>query len=391
MKILFVSTSYPLYPDGASGIFVKRLVDAIGHRVTVQVAVPDGRKKSEPDASYPIHYFRYAPKQDQVLSHEPGGLPVAMKSSPLYALLFPGYVFLFFFSIFRHSAGFDLIHANWSLPGVLAGLVGKLRRIPVITTLRGNDVANLGSSFIRRVAIKLLLTTSSHVVSVSSEMNRTLLEFFPEYREKFRHIGNGVDESFFHTVQPEAQNCPLRLLCVGSLIERKQVAVAIEALAEAGVNARLTIAGDGPERSKLESLVNQLCQKENVEFLGSVPPEHVAVVLSQHDALILCSRSEGRPNVVIEAMASGKAVVSTRLPGVTELIEHNRNGLLFSVGDIDALAKNIKYLQKYPGKRRELGSAAKEKILRLGLTWDNCADKYCQLYEEALRMARGKD
>lgn len=390
MKVLMVSTSFPLSRESTSGIFVKRLVDALSKKVEIQVVVPDGCQQTEPNLDYPIHSFRYAPKAWQTLSHEPGGLPVAIKGRPASILLLPSYLLFFFLAIWRSSRGVDVIHANWSLPGVLAGIVGMLKRIPVVTTLRGDDVTNLDSSWVRKVSLNLLLMSNSRLLTVSASMERELSNIFPKSTAMFLHIPNGVDDSFFSATCLRESAAAPRLVCIGSLIKRKQIETAVEALASVQGHATLTIVGDGPEKQYLSSRVAALGLSDRVNFIGAVPPNQVAEILSRHDALVLCSRSEGRPNVMLEAMASARVVISTALPGVVELIEHNKTGLLFPVGDIKSLTANIEKLVENPSFGVELGRAARERILSGGLTWESSSECYYQVYLSAMNPAGGE-
>src|SRR5690554_2085872 len=388
MKVLVVSTSFPISRESTSGIFVKRLVDALSRKLDVQVVVPDGRQRTEPGADYCVKSFRYAPKVFQTLSHEPGGLPVAIKENPASALMLPSYFLFFFLAIWRYSRGVDLIHANWSLPGVFAGIVGLIKRIPVVTTLRGDDVSNLRSSWVRRSVLSLLLRSNARLITVSPSMAQELSSMFPLSSASFQHIPNGVDENFLSVNSLQEGEIVPRLLCVGSLIKRKRIDTAIEALARVPKRATLTIVGEGPEKKTLVSKVAALGLTERVEFVGEVPPSQIANTLSQHDALILCSCSEGRPNVVLEAMASARVVIATDLPGIVDFIEDSRTGLLFPVGDVETLSANIEKLMKNPCLSAELGNSARTQILNQGLTWETCAARYYQVYEATLKGVR---
>lgn len=380
MKVLVVSTSFPIHKGSTSGVFVKRLVDELSKDVNLQVVVPDGRRQTKIDAEYSVYCFRYAPKSMQTLAHEPGGLPVALKSRPMRFVFLPTFLLAFCLAIWRKSLGVDVIYANWSLPGLIAGFVGKLRGIPVFTTLRGDDAANLDGSRLKRLILRMLVGWNSRLITVSGNMNENLSSRFGRFAHLFRHIPNGVDNDFLKVSNIVEHTGSLKLLYIGSLIPRKQVETAIAALGFARGSATLTVVGEGPERQKLAQQAVELGLAERVEFLGEKPEKEIPNIISRHNALVLCSQSEGRPNVVMEAMASGRVVLATRLPGVVEVLTHNQNGLLFDIGDARALAEMIDKLEEDLPLRVRLGSAAKKYILANSLTWDRCAQSYIELF-----------
>lgn len=378
MRVLVVSTSFPISEGSSSGIFVKRLVDELAKHVSIGVLVPDGSEPSIVDAEYTVHRFRYAPRKFQRLAHEPGGLPVIIKAKPLYCFLMPMFLLAFFFSVWRRSKGVDVIHANWSLAGLICGFVGKIRGIRVYTTLRGDDVSNVESSWLKCRIIRLIFLLNAKVLTVSESMSSELKRLFCDTDQLICHIPNGVNDQFLKVALMGENSTPLKLIYIGSLIPRKEVWVAIEALKQARIGATLTIIGNGPDRHQLERRAEKLGVSEVVHFLGPIPNDQVPDILSIHDALILPSNSEGRPNVIIEAMAAARVVLATKLPGVVEVITHRENGLLFDIGNVAELADLIRELDGCPSSKYQLGMAARQYVLDSGLTWSGSAKKYLE-------------
>ena len=111
--------------------------------------------------------------------------------------------------------------------------------------------------------------------------------------------------------------------------------------------ARLTVAGDGSEREALKNLAQQL-QLRNTTFLGRVAPEQMATLYNEHDVWLNASDVDNMPLSVLEAFASGVAVVSTDAGGIPDIVEHRRTGLLSARGDAPALAQNALLLLKQP-------------------------------------------
>lgn len=387
MQITFISTSFPLTPDSISGPFTYRLADSLAVKARLTVITPADNQNNKPynRQAFKLVAFRYAPRRLQILAHQPGGMPAALRNRPWRYLLIPGFLVSMFFSTARSAWKSDIIHANWSVPGAIAGLAGLLTRTPTITTLRGSDVQRSEKSLIDRLFLKLCLATNKKVVTVSKGLLEQTCRLYPSARKKLVFIPNGVAERFLAIKRPDkADRPPIRLITIGSLIARKDIKTVIEAFA--GLpdrhNCRLEIIGDGPERIKLEKLAATRGVGNRVSMTGAVPADKIPDKMANSDIFILASQDEGRPNVVLEAMASGMPVIATRIDGILELIEHEKTGLIFDVGDVDSLRQTITRLIDNPGERARLGQAGRQSIIQNGLTWDNCANRYLDIYTQ---------
>jgi glycosyltransferase involved in cell wall biosynthesis len=104
-------------------------------------------------------------------------------------------------------------------------------------------------------------------------------------------------------------------------------------------------------------------------------------VLADTNTLILASQSEERRNVILEAMAAGRAAISSDIEGTRELIRVTHNGLLSSPGKADALAQRIEQVYSDPELCTRLGGSASQTVLGQRLTWGSTAQHYFQLYE----------
>jgi glycosyltransferase involved in cell wall biosynthesis len=166
---------------------------------------------------------------------------------------------------------------------------------------------------------------------------------------------------------PGAARSGHRLLAMGRLSHEKGFDLLLEAfgrVAERHPQWTLTVLGEGPARSALESLARTRCPVGRVSFPGRVPDPvpHLAAA----DAFALTSRYEGFPNALIEAMACGLAVVAFACPsGPAEIVTHERDGLLVPAGDVGALAAALDRLMADPGERARLGSSARTVTVRL--------------------------
>jgi len=381
----------------ASGIFVQRLISHMPDWVNPLVITPAtqfGDAIQVEGKPIPVKVFGYAPKSWQLIAHYPGGIPVALNNKKALYLLLPCFLLAEFISTALNSARSHLIHANWSINGFIAGLIGKILSKPVITTLRGEDITRAKKYSIDRFILRHCIRWSSIIVCVNRSYKDWLRDIFPDMENKIHTIENGVDDYFRQvgeTRETSSNSSPstLKLLTVGSLIKRKRISDIIRALKIVNDNnVTLTIIGDGPENEKLRNMVNDYNLKDQVNFTGSVNPDKLVLLLASHDAFILSSESEGRPNVVLEAMATKLPVIATKLPGITEFITDNVNGLLFETGNTEKLSTLIKRIKNDPELKRSLGTAALDYIKQHKLTWSDAANQYTELYQSLIPQQR---
>jgi glycosyltransferase involved in cell wall biosynthesis len=180
------------------------------------------------------------------------------------------------------------------------------------------------------------------------------------------HLPNVVDtDQFFPCGDPHFQVEKVRLLAVGRLSSEKRFDRLLRVLADLPMELRAmvsaSIAGDGPLRPVLEQQARELGLDQTVRFLGAQPD--MAPIYREHDLLALTSDSEGSPNVVLEAMASGLAVVGTRTGGVAELVDHGVTGLIARPSDEVALAVALQTLIRNRDLRRRMGAQARDRTL----------------------------
>ena len=384
MRILLLTTSFPLRAGASSGVFVGRLAEHLGKSCKLSVLAPADQELVDIPIgkSYTVSTFRYAPAKWRVLAQGGGGIPAALSANPVLWLLVPVFVFSMAFFCFKRSRHADLIFANWSICGFVAGFVGLVRGLPVVTTLRGEDANRIESSVVHWVLILSCLRLGQRVIAVSDDIANRVKKMFPTMADKVVMIPNGVDTmpGRGKTDVAKVQNAVF-LVMVGSLIPRKSVPTVLHAVANLPDKFSLTIIGDGPEKEVLVRLAEQLKIDHRVNFLGHLPPEQVSTWLTKADVFITASRNEGRPNAVLEAMAAGLPIICSDIPGHRELVSAEVNGKFFPVDNVDVLVERILSFQDQ-ALRQAFGGAAHDEIINRGLTWDNSAHKYMKQFEQ---------
>lgn len=390
LRVAVLTTSFPLTPTAASGAFVLRLVQNLPSSVAAMVITPSGveRERLPADANYQMRCFRYAPRAWQQLAHQPGGIPAALKQRRSAYLLLPLLLGAMFWACLRAAREVDLIHANWSVNGIIAGIVGRLARKPVITTLRGQDVNRSASSWTYRLILGGCLRLSHQVVTVSDSIRDMAAQKFPSQKDKLILISNGVDQHFLDIGArcQRTSSQALRLITIASLIPSKGINQIIQAasLLKDKINFNLTIVGSGPEKEKLRKLTTSLGLGEKVYFTDQVAPDKIPEYLAKADVLVLASYSEGRPNVLLEAMAANVPIVATNIPGVSEMVQHGKTGLLFPPEAVEILADQLRRLAQDHHLRRQLAHNARKFIFEQGLLWTQTGFRYAEIYQQSL-------
>jgi glycosyltransferase involved in cell wall biosynthesis len=196
-------------------------------------------------------------------------------------------------------------------------------------------------------------------------------------------LPHGVDLQRF-TLRTTESNGTLRLLAVGRLVEKKGFHFLIAALAGLKLPFTLTIVGDGPERERLRQLIILNHLQNRVVFRGPLTHSELPRLYAEADVVVapsICDRSgdrDGLPNVVLEAMASGRPVVASDVGAIASAIVDHENGLLVPPGDPVALGQALKALARSRELRLRLGRngrARAERDYEVG----RCSESFHQL------------
>ena len=155
------------------------------------------------------------------------------------------------------------------------------------------------------------------------------------------------------------------MICVARLSAEKAHSGLLQAFAQVrrqGQDAELVLVGEGPERARIEQAIRDLSLSDTVTLRGQLSEGDTLREVAASDVLVLASFMEGLPVVLMEAMALGLPAIASRVAGVPELIEDNREGLLFCPTDWSDLARKLTAALVDPALREQLGKAALAKI-----------------------------
>lgn len=181
---------------------------------------------------------------------------------------------------------------------------------------------------------------------------------------------------------------PPELLAIGRLIDKKGFLVLVRAMALMQTPWRLRIVGDGPNRVQLATEIAHLGLADRVELHGRVTHEELPGLLASATAVVVPSvidaegDRDGLPNVVLEAMASGRPVVASDVAAISTAVEHGRTGVLVPPGNSKALATALDLVALDPSARRRFAIAGRALVER-NFDLDACSRRFCDLLERA--------
>lgn len=392
MKLLALTTSFPLRAESSAGVFVRRLYEHLPAGWEVLVLCPaDAQPYAAPPAPHlRVHPIRYAPRRWRTLAQQSGGILSGLRRSPWRVALLPALLLGFAWQCLLRGRNADLIHANWAVCGAIAGWVGAWMGKPVVTTLRGDDVTTAERSRVQRWLLNAAVRRSTAVICVCEPMRAQLQARYPQRAAAMHACPNGIEERFFQVAHTPRAG-PLRVLAIGSLIVRKGLDVLLDAVArmQHGSSLQVRIVGEGPERDNLDERARRLGIAARVTLAGAVPPDGIPAELAAADVLVLSSHSEGRPNVVIEALAAGVPVISSDLPGVADLVQDGINGWIVRIGDAHDLARALDEAVQHEAECARRGDAGRRTLLAQAYGWEATGLAYEAVFRKALASAAG--
>lgn len=281
---------------------------------------------------------------------------------------------------------YDLVHAFFAFPS--GWLCYRTRtQCPYILSLRGSDVPGqnarlqLEYKLLGPTVFKPIWRNAQHIVACSEGLKWRALRFLPGVDMSV--IPNGVDLDLFQPAYTPREGTDLRLITVGRLSETKRVDLLIETVAELrqqGVKVTLTVIGGGGLMGRLRHLARECDATECVTFTDRQDREAMPDLYRRHDLYISATMQEGMSNAMLEAMASGLPIVTTRCEGLDELID--QNGLIVKES-ASALAHAVKSLAENPRQRADMSQAARAQAETF--TWSAAAQRYLDLYRSLVQ------
>ena len=388
MNVLFLTHSYPRAAGDAAGSFILHLAQALAAEgVTVNVVAPgaDGLPDHEMLGGVQVERFRYAPRKFETLAYG-GNMAAQVEQSWTARVTLLGFLGSEFQSAIkaRRDTHPDLVHAHWWFPNGLAGTwLSRMSNVPLVTTLHGTDVRMVRGVSMSRPAFRHVMKHSAAVTAVSTwladeaqsivSIKRPIVAPMPVATELF--------------LPREGNERSRRLLFVGRLMPQKGLDLLIQALPHLPADVGLDVVGDGPDKMSLMTLASKLDVADRIEWHGAVKQTELPPFYQRALALVVPSALEGLGLVAVEAQLCETPVVGMRSGGLTDVIQHDRTGLLVGERDPLALASGINALLDRADSGRSLGAAGRLFALS-NFAPESVARRYADIYRGVLE--RGK-
>jgi glycosyltransferase involved in cell wall biosynthesis len=265
----------------------------------------------------------------------------------------------------------DVVLAPWAYPdGWAAGRLAHRAGLPVVVQVHGSDVKLLEQFPTRQKRTIESLTQADGVIAVSQDLAQ-IIQKMGVASEKLRVIYDGIDPEVFapadQTQARDALGLPSNeyaLLFIGNLVPVKAVDLLLQALKLMGPiqpNCKLYIIGSGAQRTALEQLSQSLGLSSQVRFLGAMPQSELPKWYHAADLFVLPSHSEGVPNVLLEASATGTPWVASRVGGIPEITHLGRHWLV-TPNQPDELGRTLRHALEAIGPAK--GTAIPKQKLR---------------------------
>ncbi len=250
--------------------------------------------------------------------------------------------------------------------GLMALLARLFRKQVILGPRSGLIVDDLQRSRLMRWYIPLVLRQCDHVICQSATWKATYEAIAGSETDRFVVVNNWIDARPYADLDEPADDAPVTVVFMGWVEPNKGVLDLVEAVHRfrgplKGV--RFVICGRGSALETMQQRIADLGLTPQFEFRGWVSGEAKFAAIQQADLFVLPSYREGVPNTLVEAMAAGRPVLSTRVGGTPDLVQDGERGYLVDAGDIQALGEALVVLCHDPVLRRRLGAQARQYIL----------------------------
>lgn len=389
MKVVSITTAFPRSETDVLIPWIIRLINLLkekGVETDVFTSSYCGMK-NEIRNNINVFRFRYFFRKWEKLSHDMS-VPEKLKSNRLYFFVLPFFMIfgMISASFYAKEHDFDLIHVHFPFPLAFFGIAMKsVSKKPLIMTCHGSEVNMAKKNPVFRKIFKRMLGKADFITVNSTFMKNEVEKIIQNKNIEIIPMGAGIgDISEKETVKKE-QKIKTNILFVGRLIEVKGTKYLIDAVKLLDPEKfELHVAGDGPEREKLEKSA-----PENVIFHGYQTGKNLEKLYLNADIFVLPSivdnagYTEGLGTVLLEAANFSVPLIGTNVGGIPDIIINGKTGLLVPQKDSAALAEALQTLAKDPALYRELTENAR-KHLKNNFSWEIITEKFFNIYSKAV-------
>jgi glycosyltransferase involved in cell wall biosynthesis len=400
-RILFVTSNFPRWSGDNTTPFVLDLatdLQSLGWEVDVLAPNAPGAAHSEVLSGVHVERFRYlVPQSAETICYQ-GGALINLRRTPSNWIKLPALVTAEFFSLLRRllSGHYALVHSHWVLPqGFVASLAAQMAGVPHIATAHGSDVFDLNGRFL--TGFKRYALSRADRVTANSDATATVLKKIGADAARLRRIPMGIRAG---SAEPDQTSVATNrahfrmgggpaLIFAGRLVREKglrELIEAVEILTRQLPDVTLTLVGEGPDRSELEALAQNLGVVDRVRFTGWCAPSEIPACLAAADYYVGPSHREAQGLSLLEAMAAGIPVIASRVGGIPEIVREGESGLLVAPKAPQDIAEAVLRLVGDSSLRDRLRDGGLA-VISDGYSRENSAHRFDALYGEVLSSA----
>jgi glycosyltransferase involved in cell wall biosynthesis len=372
VRILVVNYEFPPFGGGGANasLFLSKALLGLGHEVTVMTASHQRWRGYSYEDN--LHVYRL-PSQRKLVDRS--------TVTEMIAFVLAGYRSL---GRILKERQIDRAIIFFSIPsGLIGPYLRRIHGIPYVVSLRGADVPGYdhGLDTMHKLISPLRRSVLRYALRIVANSNG--LAALSRAADPFpvHVIPNGVDTTIFQPPQNKAHATAFRILFVGRFHAQKNLVFFLTALSNVKQRTTrplvITMVGDGPMKPLLVTHAEELGLSKHIVWLGWCEREKLKKVYQEVDCCVNPSLSEGMPNVVLEAMASGLPVIASDVVGNNELVIPGETGFLFELGNPQKLEDSLLMLIDNPETAERLGKGGR--VFASRYSWQSVAQGYCML------------
>jgi glycosyltransferase involved in cell wall biosynthesis len=367
MRVLLLSTSYPHDAADWRGAFIRRMVEALAQAGDVQLSVwapPGELPASVADATTPAESAWLA----RLMSA--GGISHLVRRGGPQALLAPFRLLRMLASTYRRQADVDVYHVNWLQCALPLPDNGK----PMLLTVLGNDLKLLRLPFMRQLLRRTMHRRRVAICPNAEWMQAPLQEAFGDIADVIP-VSFGIEDRWYAIERQLPASQPKRWLAVTRLTADK--------LGPLFDWSKDVFAGGARELHLFGPMQENIDIPDWVHYHGAASPDQLASLWfpNAYGLVTLSRHAEGRPQVMLEAMASGMPIIASAMPAHATLVEPEVTGMLCD--SAETYRQALEHLEDDVTNLR-LGKAARQLATNRFGRWSDCAQRYVRIYRRLL-------
>lgn len=367
MRVFFVSTMYPQDKAGWRGVFIRNMAFALGRVPSLALSIWAPPGELPPGARAATTTEESSWLGDLV---DRGGISHMMRSGGWTALLAPLKLVRFLAAAYRREPQVDIYHINW----LQSALPLPRNGTPALITVLGNDLKLLRLPLMRTLLRRMMRSRRTAICPNAEWMLPALTQAFGDVAE-ICPVPFGIDPLWYAIERVPVTQAPRRWLVVARLT--------VEKLGPLFEWSRPLFADGERELHLFGPMEQQVEVPDWVHYHGPASPEQLATTwFPQASGLITLSRhAEGRPQVMLEAMAASLPIVASRMAAHETVVVDGVTGRLCD--SEESYASALQELEQ-PDANVAFGQAARERVAKDCGTWDDCAGRYTSIYRRLM-------